>query len=164
MIRRLNQDGFTLIEIIISLVLIGIIAAFSAMGVSSIVEGFLITRANAETTQKGQLTMARLVREFTCITSVDPAASGPTSITFTSYKQGVAGVHAVSWTADTITMDGDILTDNVAGLDLGYFDSYSGAKQGTWASSRRMIQITLSLRGANNAVSVFTDRVIPRNL
>jgi prepilin-type N-terminal cleavage/methylation domain-containing protein len=164
MSRRLNQDGFTLIEIIISLVLIGIIAAFSAMGVSSIVNGFLITRANAGTTQKGQLAMARLVREFTCITSVDPAASGPTSITFTSYRQGVAGVHVVSWTADTITMDGDILTDNVAGLDLGYFDSYSGAKQGTWASSRRMIQVTLSLKGANNAVSVFTDRVIPRNL
>jgi hypothetical protein len=61
-------------------------------------------------------------------------------------------------------MDGDILTDNVAGLDLGYFDSYSGAKQGTWASSRRMVQITLSLKGANNNVSVFTDRVIPRNL
>jgi hypothetical protein len=108
--------------------------------------------------------MARLVREFTCITSVDPAASGPTSITFTSYKEGVAGVHVVSWTADAITMDGDILTDNVAGLDLGYFDSYSGAKQGTWASSRRMVQITLSLKGANNNVSVFTDRVIPRNL
>jgi prepilin-type N-terminal cleavage/methylation domain-containing protein len=164
MIRRLNQDGFTLIEIIISLVLIGIIAAFSAMGVSSIVNGFLITRANAATTQKGQLAMARLVTEFKCITSVDSAASGPTSITFTSYRQGVAGVHVVSWTADTITMDGDILTDNVAGLDLGYFDSYSGAKQGTWASSRRMIQVTLSLKGANNAVSVFTDRVIPRNL
>jgi len=162
--RRLNQDGFTLIEIIISLVLVGIIAIFSAMGVSSIVEGFLITRANAETTQKGQLAMARLLREFVCITSVDPVTSSPTSIIFTSYKQGIAGVHVVSWTADTLTLDGDILTDNVAGFDLGYLDSYSGAKQGTWASSRRMIQITLSLKGANNAVSVFTDRVIPRNL
>jgi prepilin-type N-terminal cleavage/methylation domain-containing protein len=164
MIRRLNQKGFTLIEIIVSLVLVGIIAAFSAMGVSSIVEGFLITKANAETTQKGQLAIARLVREFVCITSVDPAASGPTSITFTSYRQDVAGVHVVSWTADILTIDGDILTDNVAGFDLGYLDSYGGAKQGTWVSSRRMIQITLSLKGANNAVSVFTDRVMPRNL
>ena len=164
LLKGLNQKGFTLIEIIISLILVGIIAAFSAMGVTSIVDGFLITKMNAETAQKGQLTMMRLVKEFSCITSIDQAASDPTSITYTSYKQGAAGLHVVSWTGDTLTLDSDILTDNVASFDLGYFDSYNGAKQGAWSSSKKMIQITLNLTGANNAVSVFVDRVKPRNL
>ena len=158
------QKGFTLVETIAVLILVGIIAVFAGMGITSVIEGFLLTKMNAETTQKGQVALTRIVKEFTVINSVDSGASSATSITFTSYKQGVAGIHVVSWVGDNLSLDGDILTDHVIGFDLGYYDFYNGTKQSTWASTRKVIEITLSIRGAKDVISVFTDRVAPRNL
>ena len=159
-----SQAGFTLIETIVVLILVGIIAVFAGMGITSVMEGYLLTKMNAETTQKGQVALTRLVKELTVISSVDSGASSATTITFTSYKQGIAGTHVVSWIGDNLLLDGDILTDHVSGFDLGYYDSYNGAKQCTWASTRKMVEVTLSIRGAKDVISVFTDRVAPRNL
>jgi len=160
--KIVSEKGFTLIEMIVVLILVSILAVFAGMGITSIIEGFFVTKMNAETTQKGQVTLTRLVKEFTALTSVSSAAA--TSITFTSYKQGALGNHAVSWAGNDLSLDGDVLTDNVSEFNLGYYDSFDGVKQSTWSSSRKVIEITLKLKGANDVVSVFTDRVKPRNL
>ena len=159
-----NQKGFTLIEIIVSLVLVGIIGVFAGMGLVSIVEGFIFTKMNAETAQKGQAAMTRLVKEFNFISSVTSGTD--TSINFTSYKAGVAGTHVLVLVVDgnNLVFDSDILTDDVSAFELAYYDSYNGTKQSTWSSSRKIIEITLTLRGASDIDSVFTSRVVPRNL
>ena len=136
-----GEKGFTLVEMIAVLILVGIIAAFAGLGVVRVIEGLLFAKMNAETTQKAQAAM-----------------------TFTSYKQGLAGVHVVTWVGTNLLLDGNILTDQVSAFALGYYDSYGGIKQSTWSSSRRVIEISLGLKGASSTVSVFTDRVVPRNL
>lgn len=160
--RTVGQGGFTLIEMIVSLVLLGVLTAFAGMGVVSLVEAFWLTRMNAETTQKGQLAMSRLAKEFTHIRYV--TAGSATSITYTSYRQGVPAVHTVSLSGDLLTLDGDALTDRVAQFELGYLDSNSSAKQPAWSASTRILEFAIHLRGANNAVVVFRNRVRPRNL
>lgn len=77
------QGGFTLIEMIASLAIVGILAAIAGIGLVQITEGFLLSHAGAESAQKAQLVMARMVKEFSYITDV--AGGSSNSITFDSF-------------------------------------------------------------------------------
>lgn len=157
-----DQKGFSLIEVIVSILLLGMIAVFAGMGITALMDSFMLTRMNAETTQKGQVAMTRMVKEFTVMSAVTAATA--TSITFTSYKQGVMSPHTLAWTGSVVTYDGDVLVDNVNAFELGYYNSHAGPQFSTWLPARKQIGITLRLTGANNHIIEFTDRVVPRNL
>lgn len=159
------ETGFTLIEVIVSLILAGIVSAIAVMGVVSIVKGYVFTKINSETAQKGQTAMVRIVKELNFISSVTTGTA--TSITFQAYKNGVAGSHSISWAgtaSDPLLLDGDMLTDRVSNFVLSYRDTYNSASQTNWASARKVIEFTLTIQGADNVNSSFTGRVVPRNL
>jgi prepilin-type N-terminal cleavage/methylation domain-containing protein len=59
-----NKAGFTLIEIMVSLVLVGLIAAISGTSVITATRSYLFARENNAITQKAQLALNRLNREF----------------------------------------------------------------------------------------------------
>ena len=160
--RAEKEKGFTLLEVIVVLIIVEVIAVVAGMGIVSVVEGFIFTKMNAATVQKGQIAMARLFKECNNISAV--TAAGATSITFDAYKNGVLASHTVALSGNTITFDGDIVADQVSGLDIGYYDSHNSAKQSTWAATRRIIEITIGLTGASGVVSEFRERVTPRNL
>lgn len=165
--KFLNKKGFTLIEIIASLVILGILGSLGILGAVRVIEGFLFIRINAETAQKGQIAMNRLTKEFTNIMSVNTGTTTATSINFTSrsYLDGTIQTgRSVSLVSTTLVLDGNVLTDDVSGFSMAYLDTFDGAESSTWSGSRRIIRITLSLVGANNTVSTFTSRVASRNL
>lgn len=71
---RLNtESGFTLVEIIVSLVLLGIMVAVAGIGLVSGTKGYIFSNENAAVTQKGQLAMARLSRELMELNSITSA-------------------------------------------------------------------------------------------
>ncbi len=174
MIRSIGGNkGFTLIEMIVVLILVGIIAAAAGLGMVQAVQGMVFTKMNAVTVQKGQLAMTKLVKEFNNISAVDPdpANTNASKITFTSYKAGVSGSHTAGFAGSAVTFGpnlalnaNDIMTDQVSSFTLNYYDSYDSVGATTWQSSRRIIEITLRLTGAGNVVSEFKERVTPRNL
>ena len=59
-----NKAGFTLIEIMVSLVLVGLIAAISGTAVITATRSYLFAKENDAITQKAQLALGRLNREF----------------------------------------------------------------------------------------------------
>lgn len=77
------QGGFTLIEMIASLAIVGVLAAIAGIGLVQITEGYLLSQAGAESAQKAQLAMSRMVKEFNYITDVSGGSSH--SITFDSF-------------------------------------------------------------------------------
>ena len=86
-------SGFTLLEIVVSLVLLGIIGALAGMGFASISQGFISAKRNAETVQKGQMAITRLLDEFGSISTQAVSATTQTSITYAFNGEN----HTISW-------------------------------------------------------------------
>jgi len=162
---RETRSGFTLIEIIVSLVLLGLLGVFFSFGLTTAMKGYVFTRENAETTQKGQIAMLRLTKELSVISAVSSGTD--TSISYTSIKSGSGVNQSVTWSGtanDPLYLGSDILVDNVNGFEFGYYPSFSGAKGSSWTASTKIIEITLELEGADDIVSTFSTRVFPRNV
>jgi len=159
-----SEKGFTLMEVIVVMILVSIIAVAAGTGLVQVVQGMVFTKMNAVTIQKGQIAMTKLVKEFNNINISAITAADDKSITFTSVKNGVSSPHTVTLAGSTITFDGDVLTDQVNSFTLKYYDNYDSTGQTTWQSSRRIIEITLGLKGADDVVSQLQERVKPRNL
>jgi prepilin-type N-terminal cleavage/methylation domain-containing protein len=62
--RCARQEGFTLVEIIAALALLGVLTAVFGMGLVEAVKSFAFSRENVRIAQKGQLAMARVSREL----------------------------------------------------------------------------------------------------
>lgn len=150
---------------IIVMMMIGIMAAMAGVGYVQVVKGMIFTKMNAATTQKGQIAITKLVKEFANISISSISAASGTSITFqTVNSSGTSPSTTVTISENTLTYGGDVLTDQVSGFALNYYDNYDSTAQTTWQPSRRIIEITLSLTGADGVVSEFKARVKPRNL
>ena len=159
-----GEKGFTLIEVIVSLVLAGIVGAIAVMGTVSVVKGYVFTKVNSATSQKGQAAMVRIVKELNVVNSV--TSGNANRITFNSYRNGALVTHTISWAGtinNPLLLDGDVLMDRVSNFVMAYYDTYNSQAQSNWSSSRRLIEVTLSIQGADNVSSDFTARVVPRN-
>jgi prepilin-type N-terminal cleavage/methylation domain-containing protein len=78
--------GFTLIEMVVTIILIGIIAGMLAPFIKSSVDGFVVTRVRSDLTSKGHLLLERLNRE---IREADPATiqiTGGNKLKFTQLQ------------------------------------------------------------------------------
>ena len=157
--------GFTMIEVIASIVLVGILAVLTSISLANIFEGYLFTKDNADTTMKAQIALTRLVKEFS---SIDEISNGTnTSLTYKYYKNGVSEPRTVTWSGidnAPLLLGGNILADNINDFELSYHNSYSDVGDNTWNGTEKMIGITLKINGALNIASTFTIRVSPRNL
>jgi len=121
-----TKKGFSLLEMIVVMLLVGIMAALAGVGYVQVVRGMLFTKMNAATIQKGEITITKLVKEFNNIniSSIDPGTTNATSITFISVKDIGPSSHTVALSGDMVLFDGDILTDQVSDFSLKYYDNF----------------------------------------
>lgn len=162
--KNAHENGFTLIEVIVTLLLVGITAALAGMWIVSVANGYVFTKMNMDTTQKAQLAMARMTKEFQAISSVTAATANGINYSKPILPSGSISA-TLSFTGNLLQINGDTLTDEVSAFTLAYCDDVTSTSCPTaWSSTSRIIVITLTLRGAANVQSTFTQRVAPRNL
>ena len=154
-----KSRGFTLIEIIATLVLIGLLATAAGLGLVEIARAYVFATQNTEVAQKGQVALARLVKEFTFISNV--SASSGTSITYDSYQGPTETTgRIVSWggAGTPVTLNGIPLVGGAQDqISVNNFNL-------TYGPSNQWIQVTLDLRNSFGTVVSYVDRVVPRNL
>jgi prepilin-type N-terminal cleavage/methylation domain-containing protein len=176
----LNKDaGFSLIEIIVSLVIVGILASIASMGVVSAISGYAVVKENVSLSQKIQLAATRISRELLELTAIDNRDDSRPSIVFHS---ATGRRHAIAKVNETIRLydidedqpgmiddaylesSGDILTDRVEAFTLNYFQGVS-IWDGSDIRDLSTIQISLNLIRTDIAGSTVnvTTRVHLRN-
>jgi prepilin-type N-terminal cleavage/methylation domain-containing protein len=178
--RKTDEKGFTLIEVIVTLVLVGITAALAGMWIVSVVNGYIFTKMNASTVQKAQLAMMRLAKEFTDLQLHSVTGASGTGITFDRADSASTAVPIIISMNDTqlqidVNSSGaQTLTDSVSVFSLTYCTNATGVAacgdesantcSATWTPrTSRSIRIDLTIKGANNTDSKFTQCVTPRN-
>ena len=173
--RRLSDEkAFTLIELIVSLVLVGIIAVVAGLGLAQISQGYIFAKQNAETMQKIQVAMNRIVKELAAAqpqnsTSTAITAAGTTSVSYTR----PASIGSSTFVTNTISISGTLvqMSGNTSGTiinnavsnssSFAYFDTNGAALTAPVAAVARIrrIDITLTVTGADNLTSQFTNSV-----
>lgn len=177
-----NERGFTLIETIAVLLLMGIITAVLGMAIVQGVKGYVFGRQNVAVSQKAQLALARMERELRAITDIDASNSDDNCIRFkretaSLYFRSI-GLHANSLRMNTAAdadaacpgggAPGHLLLDRVSGFSIDYED-----EQGNFTTdgqppdelkSLRAIHINLTVnRLDSNRSENFSLIVNPRN-
>jgi len=166
----INQAGFTLLEIIISVVVMSIIAVIAGVGLVQISKGYVFSKKNAVTTQQGQIAMARLKKEISNIQSVTSGSAS--SLTYrrcsdNSPPCGTLKDVTISWAGGNgpLLIDGDTLVGPVTLFNLTYYyysptsSIISSSSSYSNTNSISIIEITLQLIAAEGTVIEITDGV-----
>ena len=169
-----NKAGFTLIEIMVSLVLVGLIAAISGTAVITATRSYLFARENDAITQKAQLALNRLNREF--IELSDTRDANSTCVVYESPygRRAIASVGgAIRYFSDYAsaicpTSGGDILVDGVQSFSILYNPNPNGTAS-LWSQGQDIrnlfalnVLLVLARPDTGGAVSFYTT-VSPRN-
>jgi prepilin-type N-terminal cleavage/methylation domain-containing protein len=159
-----TKKGFTIIEFVVSMVILAIISLVIGMGFIQMIHGYFIAKGNASTSQNAQIVLARVVKELKSTLSI---TSGDTaSITFDSESISSPPktlVLSLDNTRQELSLGGDLLANHVKTFNLSYFDQYDKVSAPAGLSylpkSTAIIKITLGLSGADNEVATFELRI-----
>jgi len=173
-----KDAGFTLIEIIVTLVLLGIMAAIAGMLIAQGARGYITANENNKLSQKAQLALDRMILEFediSAISAVTESSSSSICYTLTYYDVNTGGttdvsrcigrvgneIKIVDGTAPPTAGTGSVIIDNVNAFQLDFYrftDPFTGT--GTWAPTNILnlasIRINLTLNITDVAGGTYT--------
>lgn len=158
-----GDKAFTLIEVIVSLLLVSIMAAIAGFGFVKISQGYIFTKQNSETVQKAQIAMTRIVKELGAATNINFTTTAP-SVNYTrpesaSSTTPVTNNIMLSGSTVKIGLPGSetILIDGVTAFTLTYV--YAVGSTTTAVANIRRIDVTLRVNDANNKPLEFNNSV-----
>ncbi|MCF8026579.1 MAG: prepilin-type N-terminal cleavage/methylation domain-containing protein [Desulfobacteraceae bacterium] len=175
-----NEQGFTLIETIAVILLVGVISAVLGMAIVQGVKSYVFGRTNVVISQKAQLALARMDRELRAITEIDDTNSDDKCI---RYKRETAALdfRTIGMQADSVRINvidgsdapcpsagdqGSLLLDNVSSFTLQYEDDQGNMLTNPPAllENLRAIHIELTVsRIDSGRTESFSVVISPRN-
>jgi prepilin-type N-terminal cleavage/methylation domain-containing protein len=174
-----NKHGFTLVELIFSLVLLGIIGVFGTLFIVESLEGYILARSNVEKTQKAQSALVRLTMELENLTGLSSYSQGGSSITYTTRPKSTepdiarsislvnGRVRIIDGATSPAQNTGSTLVDGVGDFQLRYYEISESGVLTNWGGSLEdlyaiEIQLVLNAEGSYGAPVTFSTTVSPR--
>lgn len=144
-----KQAGFTLIEVIASLVLLGIMGAVAGMAIVKGVDGYVFTKTNAALSEKAPLAITRLRLEFQNLTDVTNATSSSIIYSVRPGYDSLPFFRGIALVGDEIKIvdgsslpdenTGSVLIDEVNSFALEYYKDSMGSD--SWAVSDGVLDL-----------------------
>ncbi|MEN6422817.1 MAG: type II secretion system protein, partial [Smithella sp.] len=163
-----SQKGFTLMEVIVTLVLVGILAALGGMGIVQAVKGYVTVRENSATSQKAQMAMARITREIVELNNISASTVSSTVLPITNISQidkvtgSIVGDRVIEFDAanKTVRINNDTLIDGVSNLTFTYYSDNATWTYGSYVNLLSAVGVNMTL---TNPSMTFQTVVAPRN-
>lgn len=168
-LKPTQAEGFTLIEVIVVMVVLGVLAAMGSFGLERAMDGYNLAQANAASTQKAQNALDRITIELARITynsaglRYNVTAGTGSSITYTANFGGADETHTINQNGSLVRFDNNdslALTDGVVanGLQLTYFNG-NGTVVGATSPAMRLIGISLEGQVIPGVTRTYNARV-----
>lgn len=150
MLRKVGA-GFTVLEVILVCVLLGILVLFSTRMFSNVIRGYVLARNSDAAVQKAQNAMQRMTLDFTYLKPNESTGTG-NSLT---YNMTLANTSQVtiqqSGNQITYSVGGNsyVLTDGVmaGSLTFSYYNSYSAVAVNSISSASSIIGLNYIMVG-----------------
>jgi len=164
-----RRSGFTLIEIVCVLVLLGLLALFGTQMLTTAVRGYTNARNADEVVQKAQMALQRMTVDLSYI--VPTNLSGTSSSIQYADTSGVVGNHIISQNGNRLLYQQGgatnyTLLDGVAAnsLSFTYSNSYAnaGVNNATNNASITLVGISFTMQGDDTSLGLsktFSSRV-----
>jgi prepilin-type N-terminal cleavage/methylation domain-containing protein len=161
------QKGFTLIELITTLILVGFIGAFASFFLFTGIRGFLVSRFSSETALKAQIALDRISAELRHINSL----VNPPSATSVEYKSlDLTGTRRISYNSVAreimLSVNGtpNVLLDNVSAFTLSWAArDMDQSADGVNEVSELRVAFTVRSASTENETP-FSTRIYPRGM
>lgn len=161
-----KSSGFTLIEVIVTLMLVSVLAMAAGFGIVEVARGYQAARENGRMAQTAQIALLRISRELMELESVSVAGNSAITLSGPNGNRAIAlfGTE-IRLDEDTDAADGEILIDRVAAFQIRYEDPDSQPWTGAMPMNqlaRIDIRLELSRKDGMDPVA-FTTGINPRN-
>ncbi len=159
-----DQKGFSLVEVVATLTIVGVISAIAGLGMVQMVNGFVFSRENTEAVQTAQMVLLRLSKE---LRSADEITSGSsTELEWTGHNPVQAfrvyrnGTSLMLETGGSARILAEGVIDQADSFRLSYLESFDHTGPDTsYTAETEMIEIELVLAGAGDVPMEFSYHV-----
>ncbi|NCC26440.1 MAG: type II secretion system protein [Deltaproteobacteria bacterium] len=166
-----TTKGFTLIEVIVSLVLLSIVAVFAGLGIVRVVESYVFASQNVRLAEQAQLALTRMTLELQYADSVTQA--GGNLLTYTTTKDDTGTAHTLQLQGANLSLTSDgsgahVLLSDLASYEATPLFRYRNFDGDPWTTARPFnelahVDILLRLQHASAGVLEFQSSTDIRN-
>lgn len=139
----LSQRGFTLIELVVTTLVMGVIAYVVAIALSAGMKSYFTTDFREEALDQARVAMERMTREIRNLRDSSGASVLVASTTRFNYVDTDGNTVDFTWANPNITRNGSVLSTNITGCTFGYVRA-NGTVDATFsAANTKRIRITI---------------------
>jgi len=154
-----NQQGFSLIEIIMVLILLSILGLVGSLGITSFVKTYVTTKKSNEMISDGQIALLRIAKELIALNVLDTGYSNLNQLGFSTIHNDNSFTYKIYLSSGELHLEelapethNDILAKSVESLNFTYYvwdsdnstNPFQQAANPTWTADRCTITIQKS--------------------